>query len=313
MPYLRGILDKYCLSQFLKLALEALREKNYLQAIESLEMIRQHDAAAGRRCSDVVVFYLTEARLAQAQLLQKNGDFQGAVDMYRQAMKLAPKYADIHLALGKLFAGRRQTKQALRHLRRAVALNPNYIEAHLNIAHLKTESGDPAGAISVFRSLANRTSLLRQDLFDRAEAEADRGRTRQALRLFSDAFISAPERGEALCAMGRDALRAGREDEAMVLLRRALRLRPKYADIHNLMGVCQSQRGDEAAAARHFLKAVSLAPNFARAWLNLAYTQEQRGDSRGALAAYRRVLKLDPRNAIAAAAAKRLTTRERRA
>lgn len=306
-------MDKYCLSQFLKLALEALREKNYIQAIESLEMIRQHDAAASRRCSEVVIFYLTEARLAQAQLLQKNGDLQGAVDMYRQALKLAPKYADIHLALGKLYAGRRQTNQALRHLGRAVALNPNYIEAHLNIAHLKSESGDPAGAIHVFRSLAQKTSFLKQDLFDRAEAEAARGRTRQAVKLFSDAFITAPDRGEALCAMGRDSMRAGREDEALALLRRALRLRPKYADIHNLMGVCQSHRGDSAAAVRHFLKAVSLAPNFTRAWLNLAFLYEQRGKDRASLAAYHRVLKLDPKNAIAAAAARRLSSRERRA
>lgn len=313
MPYLRGILDKYCLSQFLKLALEALREKNYLQTIQSLEMIRQHDAAAGRRCGEVVVFYLTEARLAQAQLLQKNGDFQGAVEMYRQALKLAPKYADIHLALGKLFAGRRLTKQALKHLSRAVVLNPNYIEAHLNIAHLRSETGDLAGAIRVFRSLAGKTSFFRQDLFDRAESKAARGRLRQAVRLFSDAFITAPERGEALCAMGRDAMRAGREAEALMLLRRALRHRPKYADIHNLMGVCLNQRGDNATAARHFLKAVSLAPNFARAWLNLAFLHEQRGEDRASLAAYRRVLKLDPKNAIAAAAAKRLLSRERRA
>ncbi len=310
MPFLRGILDKYCLSRFLKLALEALREKNYLQAIESLEMVRQHDASAGRRCNDVVVFYLTEARLAQAQLLQANGDFQGAINVYRQALKLAPKYADIHLALGKLLAGRRQTKEALKHLRRAVALNPNYIEAHINIAHLKSELGDPAGAIQVFRSLANKTSYFRQDLFDRAEAEAARGRISRAVRLFSDAFITAPERGEALCAMGRDALRAGREKEALILLRRALRLRPKYADIHNLMGVCQSQRGDSTAAARHFLKAVSLAPNFVRAWLNLAFLYEQQGEGRASLAAYRRVLKLDPRNAIAAAAVRRLSSRE---
>jgi predicted TPR repeat methyltransferase len=79
------------------------------------------------------------------------------------------------------------------------------------------------------------------------------------------------------------------------------------------MGVCQSQLGDGAAAARHFLKAVSLAPNFGRAWLNLAFLHEQRGEDRASLAAYRRVLKLDPRNAIAAAAARRLSSRKQRA
>ncbi|HBE74109.1 MAG TPA: hypothetical protein DDW31_08525, partial [candidate division Zixibacteria bacterium] len=93
VPYLKGIIDRYCLSQFLKLALEAFREKNFHQAIESLEMIRQHDAAADRRCSDVVLFYLVEAMMSQAQLHQKGGNYSGAVAAYRRALKLAPKYA----------------------------------------------------------------------------------------------------------------------------------------------------------------------------------------------------------------------------
>lgn len=309
MSYLRGIIDRYCLSQFLKLALEAYCEKNYLQAIESLEMIRQHQATADRRCGDVVDFYLTEARIAQAQLYAHNGNFAGAVEMYRQALRLAPKYADIHLALGKLFASRGQTKQALKHLRRAVALNPNYIEAHLYMAHLRAESGDLKAAVDVFKSLANKTSYLRQEKYDQATTEAARGRLKQAVKLYSAAFITGPDRGEALCAMGRDALRSGRFDEAHGILKQALKLRPKYADIHNLMGVCMSQRGDSAGAAKHFLKAASLAPNFTRAWLNLAFIYEQGGDHRGALAVYQRALKIEPGNALALSAVKRLKTK----
>jgi tetratricopeptide (TPR) repeat protein len=185
------------------------------------------------------------------------------------------------------------------------------LEAHLNIAHLKAESGDLDGAVGVFRKLPGLTNYYRQDIYDRAASAAARGRGRQAVNLFSLAFSTAPDRSEALCAMGRDAMRSGREEEALELFRQALRINPKYADIHNLIGVCHSHRGQLGPAVKHLLKAVSLAPNFTRAWLNLAFAQEQRGDRRGALAAYGRVLKLEPRNAMALAAAKRLAAKGR--
>jgi len=168
--------------------------------------------------------------------------------------------------------------------------------------------GDCQGAIDIFKRLGRRTSYFRQDEYDRAMVAASRGRTAEALKLFNHAFSMAPDRSQALCAMGRDALGSGQIEEALRYFRHALRLKPKYADIHNMMGVCYSQMGKRSRALEHLHKAVSLAPNFTRAWINLAYVYEQEGEIEAARAAYRRVLKMDPKNQIAKRAVAKLNT-----
>jgi len=63
-----------------------------------------------------------------------------AVDAYRQAILLAPNYADVRCKLGLLLIRLKQMGEAIAQLKRAVELNPLYVEAltHLGTAMLQT-------------------------------------------------------------------------------------------------------------------------------------------------------------------------------
>lgn len=299
MAFVREILDQHCLNQFLKLALKSFNEGNYHQTIESLEMIRQNDEAVGRKCSDVVTFYLIEARVALAKIYWKQGNTNEAIEAYKEAIKLAPKYADLHLSLGRIYAGLHEYQLAESSLQKALEINPNYIEALLSRAYLAAEQGRMKQAVEIFIGLSAKTNFYKQELFDKALTDVNKGNLEKAVKSFNLAFKTSPDRAEALCALGQDALRDNCCREAIEYFHQAKKLKPGYADIYNLLGVCYTHTEEWNKAARSLKQAVKLAPAFTRAWLNLCIVNEKLGHSSQALTACRKAASLEPNNNLA--------------
>ncbi len=92
---------------------------------------------------------------------------------------------------------------------------------------------------------------------------------------------------------------AGRPDEAIVCLERAIARAPHEAELYgNLSGLllAAGRAGEAEAAARH---ALGIAPGEARFETNLAYARKEQGDFAGALVHLRRAIALDPQDADA--------------
>lgn len=66
--------------------------------------------------------------------LYHKGEFEAAADSYRQALAIAPTYADLHNQLGVALHAADQDDEALAAFVRALQINPRYIEARLNLA-----------------------------------------------------------------------------------------------------------------------------------------------------------------------------------
>jgi Flp pilus assembly protein TadD len=71
---------------------------------------------------------------------------------------------------------------------------------------------------------------------------------------------------------------AGDVDEAEVLLRSALALRPVYAEAHRLLGLVYESRGSLEPAARELEIAVAMVPGFVAARLDLVRLLRVRGE-----------------------------------
>src|SRR5262249_28501123 len=86
-------------------------------------------------------------------------------------------------------------------------------------------------------------------------------------------------------------------DKAIAAFRRALELRPDYAEAHNNLGTafkCQG-RLDEAIAA--YRQSVECNGDFSAAHCNLGVVYKEQGNPQAAISAFRRALELDPRRA----------------
>ena len=70
----------------------------------------------------------------------------------------------------------------------------------------------------------------------------------------------------------------GKLSEAESVLREVIAINPRYADVHNKLGIIYNLDGDLRRAAEHFEKALELNPRYTEASLNLAVTYNDIGE-----------------------------------
>ena len=81
--------------------------------------------------------------------------------------------------------------------------------------------------------------------------------------------------------------------EAVACYRRALELKPDYAEAHNNLGIALKEQGNLEEAAACYLRALRLDPLFVKPCYNLAAVREE-GSVDEAIASYRQAVKLKP-------------------
>ena len=122
----------------------------------------------------------------------------------------------------------------------------------------------------------------------------DQGKPDEAVACYRRALELKPDYAEAHNNLGNALKEQGKLDEAVACCRRALELKPDYAEAHNNLGVALKEQGklDEAIAC--YRRALELKPDFAEAHNNLGNALKDQGKLDEAVACYRRALELKP-------------------
>ncbi len=135
-------------------------DKTYATQTEYLlPLVSEINSAAGESKPERVA---SPARSAQAYFnlgveYDKQNRYEEAIEAYKKAIGLNPRYPRAYGALGALWLirkdGRKNEEQAIKYLEKAVQLDPNYVRARylLGIAYFKI--GDVDGAVQQCNSL----------------------------------------------------------------------------------------------------------------------------------------------------------------
>lgn len=163
------------------------------------------------------------------------GEYDGAINSYRNALKLQPNMPDLHFNLGIVFGNLNRFEEAANSYRKAIALNPKFFEAYGNLGTLMQKQGKLEEAVASYRKAISINSDAR-GYFNLGTALRDQGKL----------------------------------DEAIKSYQQAIQLFPNYADAHSNLGETLRDQGNMQEAIKSYQNALALNPNHPSANYNMA-------------------------------------------
>jgi Flp pilus assembly protein TadD len=231
--------------------------------------------------------------------LMARGDFEGALDHFERAQVFTPGYPALEINLGVVNGALRRDEQAKRHFLNAISLAPNDSQTHFYYGRWLKERFRNGEALLELRTastlnpsdLASR-SLLMQIYREQRDWPMLRAAAEDLLRLVpgdpsASADLQAANAGgpplaagdrtpEELLNRSMTLYQAGQFADAIESAKKALVLRPGYAEAYNNLAAAHasSKQWDEAIRAAR--EAVRLKPDFQLAKNNLAWAENEK-------------------------------------
>lgn len=188
-----------------------------------------------------------------------------------------PAFADVFNMLGLIYYYNARRDEALSSFKKALEINPAYTEASLNLAVVYNEIGD----------------------FDRArEAYAGARETKKDAYSYLDPYVKG-KLANMHAEMGTIYRDLGLYREAAEEYKKALKLRPEFADIKTYLGVAYRGMRDYANAVRELEEAVRLNEAYLASRIQLGLTYYTMGEQARAKAEWEKVLAKNPDDKMA--------------
>lgn len=231
------------------------------------------------------------AHLDRGWDLVQRGDSRGAELSARRALEIDAQSPEAHNLLGYVAALQGDFEEAIENYRQAIALDDTYLEAMLNAAEVYIHPlGDFGQAIALCEQaldLAENDDEAVDALLLNFDALLGKGDLDQARALCSR-FPPGPfENPSHAFLVGRALYEVGDLDRAAPLIERAVAETPTNPEAHYYLGLLRDERGDTRGATEAFLRSRELDLEMpAPAW---ALTREAFSDT-----VRRSILSLDP-------------------
>lgn len=215
-------------------------------------------------------------RLADSPVLEEQA-LTHRVELYLESDRLAAEFDALRARLdtdkatardfwlaGLMAAARRQSTQAIRFLQEALKRQPDDPRLLRLQAEIRQQAGDLTGAAEQYRRLValeprNRTAHLRQVV----QLELDLGHIDEARAAAEDLLRLSPGRPESVELLADVLLRIGKADEALDVLRRAVRSDPRNVDLRLALAVRLAQQQRTAEAVEHYWRCFDLLDDLA--------------------------------------------------
>jgi tetratricopeptide (TPR) repeat protein len=193
-----------------------------------------------------------EAELAfqQAEGEREKGNNSQAVELYRQALKLRPRYASAHLGLARALESQEEFDAALEEIAAARRDRPAYAEASAVEGRILRSLADSEGALASYqRAIREARGFQPEAYAGMGIVHEDKGRNEEAADAFRKAIAQLSDTEPILYELlGRNLERLERWKEAVAAYEKYLELAPTGAHASAINSIIDQLRKQAAEA-----------------------------------------------------------------
>ena len=221
-----------------------------------------------------------------------------AETLCREHLNLHPASVEHLRLLGHALMQQRRFGEAETQLKIAIGLAPDFPPLSEDLGSALAQQHKFEEAIPFFEQAVRQDPELANAQKKLGQALAAVGRGEEADEAFEAFFEKDPKVGAV--AVGAEHMRAGREENAIISFRQALKDNPDNVDAMRFLSAVYLKQGSKLRDAEALLeRATQIAPDFANAWLDLGQTYLKRAKRMEAIEAFTQVTVLEPKNGIA--------------
>ncbi len=185
-----------------------------------------------------------EAHYNLGNVLWKEGNLEGAIESYRQALGRLSDASKVHNNLGGVYYEEGRLDEAIQHYERALALSTSH-------ARFAQRSSSSPLMPSPASSLTASPFIVHANL---ADALARKGRPQEALEHYQQALQLDPQSAKVHANLGATLAELGNDEEGIKQLEQALNIDPGYANARlNLASILVSVGQTERARSHYQL------------------------------------------------------------
>jgi len=210
------------------------------------------------------------------------GDQRSSEACLREALEIAPAFADAHLNLANLLLETGRIDDAALSYGQAVELAPENGAVYYGMAMLEMRRGDQASAIEALKTALRFAPALLPARVNLANLLLHTGQHAEAVSHLEEAVAHAPNNFDAQLNLCAALQQTNRTTEAVEVARSALSLAPESPELLLNLSSAETADGHPEDAWRTLDRALGVAPDYAPAKLNRAMVRLLLGDMPGA-------------------------------
>ncbi|HXC25802.1 MAG TPA: tetratricopeptide repeat protein [Gemmatimonadaceae bacterium] len=200
-------------------------------------------------------FLSSEEYDERAHQLYNEGEYDQALTVLREGITLYPNAVELHIGVGYAHHAREEYAWARRAFEDALVLDPEHEDALAGLAETLLKFGQREAALRTFhRTLelgyADDLDLMLQI----GRALFREGMIEESKEFFEVGVTNAPDNPEAVSCVGYAEHRLGQDDQAILTLRKALKIDPDHVEARIYLGNILYDRGDYEASLYHLDK-----------------------------------------------------------
>ena len=244
----------------------------------------------------------------------KAGQIQEAERLYTAILEAQPKHPDANHNMGVLAVGMGKVLESLTFFKTALEANSSidqfwlsYITALIKLGRLadaddlfdqaKGKGASGAAFDQLEQQLAESTPSLQDPPTDQLQSLINlytQGQLQQALSLATKMMESFPSSVVLYNVAGASNAGLMQFDAAIDNYKKALTIKPDFAEAYNNIGVTLKNKGYPQEAIESYKEALKIESEYAEAYYNMGIALNEMGDLEGAINSYRQALALEP-------------------